>query len=83
MCIDFSSDFPALISPSCIGLLYLVCVTILPDVLETDMSVNMRLYKVGSFILGLGFIYSVASLEDMDEHGHEHGNEHGHEHGNE
>jgi len=48
------------------GFLYLACVTILPDVLETDVSTNMRLLQVGSFLLGVAFMYAVAELEEME-----------------
>jgi len=57
------------------GFLYLACVTILPDVLETDVSTTMRLLQVGSFLLGIAFMYAVALLEDMEGHDHHH---HGH-----
>ena len=49
------------------GFLYLACTTILPDVLETDVSAVMRLLQVGSFLLGIGFMYLVAELEAMEE----------------
>ena len=47
--------------------MYLACTTILPDVLETDVSAVMRLLQVGSFLLGIGFMYLVAELEAMEE----------------
>lgn len=50
------------------GFVYLACVTILPDVLETDVSKTMRLLQVGSFMLGIAFMYAVALLEDMEGH---------------
>jgi zinc transporter 7 len=49
------------------GFLYLACTTILPDVLETDVSAVMRLLQVGCFLLGIGFMYLVAELEAMEE----------------
>jgi hypothetical protein len=49
-----------------LGFLYLACSTILPDVLETDVSAVMRLLQVGSFLLGIGFMYLVAELEAME-----------------
>lgn len=61
------------------GFLYLACVTILPDVLETNVSMPMRLLQVGSFLLGVAFMYGVALLEEMEasNHGEHH---HGHHH---
>ena len=50
-----------------LGFLYLACTTILPDVLETDVSAVMRLLQVGSLLLGIGFMYLVAELEAMEE----------------
>lgn len=35
--------------------------------LETDVSAVMRLLQVGSFLLGIGFMYLVAELEAMEE----------------
>lgn len=63
------------------GFLYLACVTILPDVLETEASVLMRLLQVSSFLLGVGFMYAVAQLEEMEasrDEDHHHINEHHH-----
>ena len=48
-----------------LGFLYLACATILPDLLESDVSVVMRLMQVGSFLLGIGFMYFVLILESM------------------
>jgi hypothetical protein len=50
-----------------IGFLYLASATILPDVLEADVSAVMRLLQVGSFLLGIGFMYLVAALEALEE----------------
>jgi len=61
------------------GFLYLACVTILPDVLETNVSMPMRLLQVASFLLGVAFMYGVALLEEMEasNHGdHPHGHHH-------
>mmetsp|Transcript_23804 Transcript_23804/g.42844 ORF Transcript_23804/g.42844 Transcript_23804/m.42844 type:complete len:106 (+) Transcript_23804:52-369(+) len=68
-----------LITTPCTGFLYLACVTILPDVLETNVSMPMRLLQVGSFLLGVAFMYGVALLEEMEasNHGEHH---HGHHH---
>ena len=65
------------------GFLYLACVTILPDVLETDVSLLMRLLQVCSFLLGVAFMYGVAYLEEMESlndehHRHRLSDEHGH-----
>jgi hypothetical protein len=49
------------------GFLYLASATILPDVLEADVSAVMRLLQVGSFLLGIGFMYLVAALEALEE----------------
>lgn len=57
------------------GFVYLACVTILPDVLETHVSTTLRLLQVGSFLLGIAFMYAVALLEDMEGHDDHH---HGH-----
>mmetsp|Transcript_12106 Transcript_12106/g.25794 ORF Transcript_12106/g.25794 Transcript_12106/m.25794 type:complete len:361 (-) Transcript_12106:90-1172(-) len=58
------------------GFVYLACVTILPDVLETDVSVMLRLSQVCSFLLGVGFMYGVAYLEDMENSSHHDGHDH-------
>lgn len=60
------------------GFLYLACVTILPDVLETDASVLMRLMQVCSFLLGVGFMYAVATLEEMEASNGGHSHHDGH-----
>ena len=54
--------------------MYLASATILPDVLETDASALIRLMQVASFLLGIGFMYAVATLEEM-EAGHHHGHD--------
>jgi len=59
------------------GFMYLACVTILPDVLDSDVGVMMRLMQVGSFLLGIAFMYVVAELEEMEasngmHHHHDH-----------
>ena len=48
--------------------------------LETDTSLKMRLCQVGSFMMGVVFMYSVALLEEMEEHGHEHSLSEEHKH---
>jgi hypothetical protein len=50
-----------------IGFLYLACTTILPDVLDSDVSAMMRLMQVSSFLLGIGLMYGVILLEEMNE----------------
>ena len=55
-----------------IGFLYLACTTILPDVLDSDVSAMMRLMQVGSFLLGIGLMYGVIMLEEMNEDHHHH-----------
>lgn len=66
------------------GFVYLACVTILPDVLETDVSAIMRLLQVCSFLVGVGFMWAVALLEEMEasngEHHHGHHSSDGHSH---
>ena len=59
------------------GFLYLACTTILPDVLETDCTMLMRILQIGSFLLGISFMLAVAELEEMEsssemdrDHGH-------------
>ena len=56
------------------GFVYLSCVTILPDVLETDVGLIMRILQVSSFLIGVGFMYAVAELEEMEASigGHSH-----------
>lgn len=45
---------------------------ILPDVLDSDVSAMMRLMQVGSFLLGVGLMYGVIMLEEMNEDHHHH-----------
>ena len=64
-----------LLLPFCAGgFIYLSSVTILPDVLETEVGLIMRILQVGSFLLGVGFMYAVAELEEMEASigGHSH-----------
>ena len=59
------------------GFLYLSCATILPDVLETDVGATTRLLQIGSFLLGVGFMYAVAVLEDLEyDEGQSHSTSH-------
>ena len=51
------------------GFLYLACVTILPDVLETDVGWMMRLLQVAAVVAGVSFMYIVAELEEMEAAG--------------
>ena len=63
------------------GFLYLACTTILPDVLETNGGFTMRLLQIGSFMLGISFMFAVAELEEMEtSSGMHHHHEHGHSH---
>jgi len=48
------------------GFVYLACVTILPEVLETDANTAMRMLQICSFLLGIGFMFAVAKLEEME-----------------
>ena len=41
--------------------------TILPDVLETDVGWMMRLLQVAAFVAGVSFMYIVAELEEIME----------------
>lgn len=62
------------------GFLYLACVTILPEILESDASTFVRILQICSFGLGLAFMYAVGVLEEMeahDQHSHHH-HDHGH-----
>ena len=43
--------------------------TILPDVLETDVGRMMRLLQVAAFVAGVSFMYIVAELEEMEAAG--------------
>ena len=43
--------------------------TILPDVLETDVGWMMRLLQVAAFVAGVSFMYIVAVLEEMEAAG--------------
>jgi hypothetical protein len=49
-----------------LGFVYLACATILPDLLETDVSAVIRFLQVGSFLLGIGCMYLVAELETTE-----------------
>mmetsp|Transcript_8342 Transcript_8342/g.17806 ORF Transcript_8342/g.17806 Transcript_8342/m.17806 type:complete len:356 (+) Transcript_8342:62-1129(+) len=51
------------------GFIYLACVTILPEILESNASASLRLMQFASFLLGVGFMYLVAELEHMDASG--------------
>lgn len=63
------------------GFIYLACTTILPEILEANVSVYMRILQIGSFGMGLAFMYAVAILEEIEGNekgGHQHS--HGHHH---
>jgi len=51
------------------GFVYLACVTILPDVLDTDASISLRLMQIVSFLIGLGFMFGVLIVEKWEETG--------------
>ena len=70
------------------GFIYLACTTILPEILETHVSVYMRILQIGSFGVGLAFMYAVAILEKIEghekdghHHSHDHYSHHYHSHG--
>ena len=81
---NLAHDF-MLFSPA--GFVYLACVTMLPNILQSHASTKLRLLQIVFFALGVAFMYLVAELEEMEEdHGeiqhhktHEHSHEH-HEH---
>ena len=50
------------------GFVYLASVSILPEVLETDVNARFRLLQILSFTLGLGFMYAVGVLENIEAH---------------
>lgn len=61
------------------GFIYLATVTILPDILdETSRSWKFRMALLGAFAIGVGFLYAVSLLEEMDESGHGHSRAHPH-----
>ena len=51
----------------CIGFVYLACTTILPEILETDATLYMRILQIFFVGLGLAFMYAVGVLEEMEE----------------
>ena len=57
------------------GFVYLACVTILPEILDADASVPLRLMQIGSFLVGLGFMYGVLIVEEWEGSGHTHGSD--------
>jgi zinc transporter 7 len=60
------------------GFIYLACTTILPEILETNVSAFVRILQVCSFALGLAFLYAVGVLEEMEAHDkHSHHHDHG------
>lgn len=61
------------------GFVYLACTTILPEILETNVSAYMRILQICSFALGLAFMYAVGVLEEI-EHNTQH-HIHHHDHG--
>lgn len=61
------------------GFVYLAAVTIIPDILDDHggrRTVQFRLGQLLCFAIGIGFMYGVSMLEEMDPHGHHH--HHGH-----
>ena len=48
------------------GFLYLACVTILPDVIETEASLPMRMLQICSLLVGIGFMYGVLLAEEWE-----------------
>ena len=62
------------------GFVYLAAVNILPEILDEERSARFRLLQVLFFAIGIGFLYAVSLLEEMDEHGgHSHGHHHHHQ----
>lgn len=51
------------------GFLYLASVTILPDVLEADAGIMMRLLQIVAFSVGVLFMHFAAQLEEMETSG--------------
>ncbi len=63
-----------------IGFIYLASVTILPEILESNASPTLRLLQFASFLLGVGFMYLVAELEDMETNGESYDGTKNHDH---
>jgi zinc transporter ZupT len=64
------------------GFVYLAAVTILPEVLDDEASMCLRLAQLFSFLTGIAFLYAVAAIEHQAEHsggGHHH-HHHSHSH---
>jgi zinc transporter 7 len=59
------------------GFVYLAAVNILPEILDEERSARFRMMQILFFAIGIGFLYAVSLLEEMDEHG---GHSHGHHH---
>jgi zinc transporter 7 len=59
------------------GFVYLAAVNILPDILDEKRSLQFRLVQLLFFAIGIGFLYAVSLLEEMEDSGH-HGHNHGH-----
>jgi hypothetical protein len=59
------------------GFVYLASVNILPELLdESNRSWKQRLIQLVVFALGIGLLYAVSLLEEMDHHGHDHHHHH-------
>jgi hypothetical protein len=64
------------------GFVYLATVNILPELLdESNRSWKQRLIQLVVFALGIGLLYAVSLLEEMDHHGHDHHHHHHHSFG--
>ncbi|EJK73366.1 hypothetical protein THAOC_05015 [Thalassiosira oceanica] len=48
------------------GFVYLACVTILPEILDAEASFTLRLMQIGSFLIGLGFMFGVLIVEEWE-----------------
>ncbi|KAG7367652.1 ZIP zinc transporter [Nitzschia inconspicua] len=62
------------------GFVYLATVNILPELLDEGRSWKFRLVQLLFFAMGIGFLYAVSLLEEMDEHSHSGHHSHGHHH---
>lgn len=76
---DFAGDSLMLVTAG--GFVYLAACNILPEILhEESSSLRFRMAQIGAFAVGIGFLYGVSLLEELED-GHGHGHNHGHNHG--
>lgn len=62
------------------GFVYLATVNILPELLDEHRSWKFRAMQLLFFAMGIGFLYAVSLLEELDEQHSHSGHSHGHHH---